>query len=424
MIAEILCLLMAVQDPGTPEMRGGWLSSDTFDTPAERTAMVAKFRTAHLNTMFVTCPPLNGNYGESAPSDFAAFVDDAKAAGLIVYAWFQNFKRLGESNPADFASAAEQQAQKQWVLDMLAAYPKLDGAHLDYIRYSTWEACVASKMNGVAQTISAIRQALQAQHPGKPLTCAVFKAAAVSYRGWKPAWEGDVPQWYRDWYGADANNYYVQQAALPGNDPNWLLGPSFYSYQQDPPAWLKAGLVDASIAMQYTAVLQTWQNEVQLWKSFLGWQGVSTDTAWMGLGWMGPSQWWEDSAFDAKAMVSFVKYGRSQGIKGFCIFRLGQPGVDDSPLLNALSVDGPDNGGAAPFKVDVSSPLQGAPTPAPGPAPAPPPPPGDGSGSEGHEGCGLLGLEALLLTFQRRWIVNTSLRRGKRGCRGARPCGG
>jgi uncharacterized lipoprotein YddW (UPF0748 family) len=389
MLAEILCLALAAQDPGTPELRGGWLSSDTFDTAAERTSIVAKFRRAHLNTMFVTCPPVGGNYGESAPADFAALIDEAKAAGLAVHAWFQSFKRLGEASPADFASAAEQEAQKRWVLDLLSAYPKLDGIHLDYIRYSTWEDCIAAKMDGLVRTISGIRQALRAQHPGLPLTAAVFRAAAVSYRGWKPTWQGDVPAWYRDWYAADPDNYYVRQAALPGNNANWLLGPSFFSYQQDPPAWLQAGLLDAVLSMQYTAVLETWQNEVLLWKSFLGRLGVPADKACMGLGWMGPSTWWEDSAFDAKAMVAFIKYGRSQGLKGFCLFRLGQPGVDDGPLLDALSVDGPDNGNAAPFKADVASPLSAA-SAAP-PAPSPP------GGSAGAYGCGLTGIEGPLL---------------------------
>ncbi len=408
MVAEMLCLLLAAQDPGTPEMRGGWLSSDTFDTAAERTSMIAKFKAAHLNTMFATCPPLGGNTGESAPPDFAALLEEAKAAGLTVTAWFQNYKRSGESAPADFASPAEREAQKRWVLDMLAAYPKLDGVHLDYIRYSTWEACIASKMDGIAQTIAGIRQALRSQHPGKPLSAAVFKAAAVTYRGWKPTWEGDVPAWYRDWYASDADNYYVRQAALPGNNPNWLLGPSFFSYQQDPPAWLKAGILDAIISMQYTAVASTWQDEVGLWKSFLAWQGVPADKAYMGLGWMGPSPWWEDSAFDPKAMVAFIKHGRSQGIKGFCIFRLGQPGVDDAPLINALSVDGPDNGNAAPFKTDVASPLQGGTNPSPAPSPGPGNE-GGGGGSEGNEGCGATGLEAfLLLTVQRRFTLNSA----------------
>jgi hypothetical protein len=411
MSTGILCLLLAAaQDPGTPELRGGWLASDAFDTAAERSSMIAKFKAAHLNTMFVTVPSINGNYGESLPADFSALLDDAEAAGIIVYAWFQCFKRMGESNPADFTSAAEQQAQKQWALDMLAAYPKLDGIHFDYIRYSTWEACNAAKINGVATTCKVTRDAITTLHPGMPLTCAVFNAAAVSYRGWKPAWEGDVPLWFQNWYAADPNNYYVQKANEPGGNSNWLLGPSFTSYQQDPPAWLKAGFADATISMQYTHLDATWQNEAKLWKSFLAFQGVPVSKACIGLGWMAAAPWFEDSAFDAPAMVRFIKYGRTLGIGGFSIFRLGQPGVDDSPLINTLSVDGPDNNFAAPFTKDVASPLSSGgsppppppPSPPPAPPPAPGPPPGGittatGGSGGGDSGCGLTGLEIVLL---------------------------
>jgi hypothetical protein len=404
MIAEILCLggiLARAQDPGTPEMRAGWLAADSFDTPQHRTDIVAKFKRARLNTIFLTIPALNGNYGTSDPAAFGSLTAEAKAAGLSVHAWFQCFKRQGESTPADFTASAEQDAQSRWVLAMLAAYPALDGVHLDYIRYSTWEACNAAKIDGVAQTVQAIHQALIAQFPGKPLTAAVFNAAAITYRGWKPSWEGDVPQWYRDWYASDPNNYYVRKANEPANNPNWMLGPSFYSYQQDPPAWLKAGRLEAIASMQYTSVDATWKSEADLWKSFLEFQGVGLDKAVIGLGWMAPVQFFEDSNFDAPALVRFIKYGRSLGLKGFSIFRLGQPGVDDSPLLDALSIDGPSNGNAAPFKVDVASTLGGAAAPAPVPPGVVPAPKGSGGGG-GGPACGATGLEVLVLLILSR----------------------
>lgn len=378
MMLAMLLAFVAAQDPGTPELRGAWLANDTVDTAARRAEMLAKLKKGRFNTVFVAVPPLGGQYGTSDAAGFAAMVDEGKAAGLAVHAWFQNFKRLGESTQADFTSAAERAAQRQWALDLLAAYPKLDGIQCDYIRYSTWEPCIAAKMQGVADTVKAIRDAVAP----RPVTCAVFNAASISYRGWKPAWEGDVPPWYRDWYAAHPNNYYEQQAAAPGNNPNWLLGGSFFSYQQDPTAWIKAGIADGCAAMQYTAVDATWQNEVQIWKSFLG---AENARLYMGLGWMAATQWFADSAFDPAAMVRFIKYGRSQGVKGFVVFRLGQPGVDDAPLLDAISVDGPANGNAAPFTKDVPSTL--------GAAPPPPPalPPGGGApsgGGGGPGGCG------------------------------------
>ena len=384
MLPALFLIALAAQDPGTPELRGAWLANDTVDTAQHRSDLLAKLKRGHFNTVFIAVPPLNGQYGTSDPAGFGAMVDDCKGAGLSVHAWFSCFKRLGEASQADFTSAAEQQAQKQWFLDMLAAYPKLDGVQCDYIRYSTWEACIAAKMKGVADTVKTIREAVAP----RPVTCAVFNAAAISYRGWKPTWEGDVPTWYREWYAAHPDNYYEQQANAPGNNSNWLLGGSFFSYQQDPAAWIKAGIADGCATMQYTAVDATWQNEVQIWKSFLG-----TDNAklYMGLGWMGPVQYFEDSAFDPAAMVRFIKYGRANGVKGFVVFRLGQPGVDDVPFLDALAVDGPANGNAAPFTKDVPSTLGGSPVPAGGgsggavaPAPAAP----GSSGGGGHHACG------------------------------------
>lgn len=385
------------QEPAA-ELRGGWLSEDTIDTAERRAQHIAKFRRARLNTAFLQVAPFNGNYGLSDPAAFEAFLKDAKAEGLAVHAWMQNYKRRGETTPADFTDPAEREAQKKWALDLLAAYPSLDGIHFDYIRTSTWEPCDGAKMQGIAETIRVTREAIRARYPRKFLTCAAFNAAAVSYRGWKPTWQGDVPPWYRDWYAADPSNYYVKKAEEPGADPNWLLGPSFYSYQQDPPAWLKAGFADAALTMQYTAVDATWQNEVQIWKGFLAHQGVSLGGIYMGLGWKGPEPWFEDSKFDPAAMVRFVKYGRSQGIRGFVIFRLGQPGVDDGPLLDALSVDGPANDSSAPFKSSAPSPLAESGAPAP-PAPAPPADsgePGAGDAGDNANGCGATGVEVFL----------------------------
>ncbi len=361
----ILLALALLQDPGTPELRGAWLDHDTFATAELRTSMLQKLKTAHLNTAFLTVPPIAGNYGNADPTAFGAMIAALEAAGIAAHAWIQCYKRQGESTPADFTSAAERDAQRQWALAILAAYPALDGIHLDYIRYSTWEANVAAKLQGVQATVQGIKAAVAP----RPVTCAVFQAAAVTYRGWDPAWEGDVPAWYRDWYAANPDNYYRQKAVASGN-PMHLYGPSHLSYQQDPTTFLKSGFADACASMQYTAVDATWQSEVQIWKSFLG---ADVSKLWMGLGWMAPVQWFEDSAFDAAAMVRFVKYGRSQGIKGFVIFRLGQPGVDDGPLVDALA--------AEVFQVDVASPFSGALPPAPV-SPA-------GANGDSDEGCAL-----------------------------------
>ena len=52
-----------------------------------------------------------------------------------------------------------------------------------------------------------------------------------------------------------------------------------------------------------------------------------------------------------KALVAHIKYARSKGIKGFCIFTFGIKGVDDMKLINALS------GKGGPFEKPAESPF-------------------------------------------------------------------
>src|SRR5436189_1174370 len=100
MLSTLAALLLSWQDPGTPELRGAWLANDTVDTAQHRADMLAKLQRGHFNTVFIAVPPLNNQYGTSDPAGFAAMVDDCKAAGLSVHAWFSCFKRQGETTQA------------------------------------------------------------------------------------------------------------------------------------------------------------------------------------------------------------------------------------------------------------------------------------------------------------------------------------
>ena len=88
---------------------------------------------------------------------------------------------------------------------------------------------------------------------------------------------------------------------------------------------------------------------MDLWKSF---RKGRLEGIVMGLGWLKEK---EHPDWDLKPdpVVRFIKYGRSQGLKGFSIFSLGAPDVDDEPLLKALAEPCPANEGDPPFRDPV-----------------------------------------------------------------------
>lgn len=328
--------------------------------------MIERMEHANLNTALIVAPPINGNYGTGTAEAFAAFVSGCADAGFSVFGWVPNHKRT-YPDVVDFRVSGEKEAQASWVRDVLEEYPDLDGMAIDYIRYSTWEESDASKNYAVTETIETIRAVTDGL--GKALISTCFPAATVTYRGSTgEGWQKGVPAWFRNWYAANWNNYYVREANSGGTgvvnranvgtpSPDFYLGPSFMSYQQDPVTWMKLGNVHDVVPMQYTADVHVMQNEIDLWQSFMGSIGKDLSGIHLGLGWMDEPTSFPDSAFDPAAMVSHVKYGRSKGVGGYTIFRLGIPGVDDCPLIDALTVPNDDNGYDPPFARMVESPL-------------------------------------------------------------------
>ena len=251
--ALVLCLAAgAVNGQAMDEVRGVWLNPDAFNSPSARSSTLGKIASANLNTVFLAAPPINGNYGWSDPAAFQICLDDARLQGLAVHGWIANHSRLGGS-PVDFSSAAERASQRQWVLDLLAAYRDLDGVHFDYIRDEHWDDPDAARMGGITELLRISKEAIDSAFAGKRLTATSFTSASASYLGSQPDWSGDVPQWYRDWYDADPGNWYIQQGATdPSLDPDWLLGPLHFNYQQNSPFWLSSAYADAVVPMQYT----------------------------------------------------------------------------------------------------------------------------------------------------------------------------
>ena len=115
--------------------------------------------------------------------------------------------------------------------------------------------------------------------------------------------------------------------------------------------------------MQYTSDPEVMRNDIDVWESFLTFSGIEPvdrpmSKIYLGLGWMDEPTSFPDSAFNATAMVQHVRYGQSRGVGGYTIFRMGIPGMDDGPLVDALTVPGETNGMSPPFALEADPPFR------------------------------------------------------------------
>ena len=347
------------------ELRANWVAHESIITAEGRSSIIRTMADARLNTVFVSMPPISGNYGEGKVEAFFAFLKDAKSKGFVVFGWISNHKRTYPV-PADLRLPEEREAQAKWVEDIIVDFPCLDGIAIDYIRYPTWEISDFEKQQGVTLTVKAIREVTD--KAGVTLLSTSFPAATVSYRGVQSQWEGAVPDWFQEWYTTNPNNYYqleastggtgiVNQDNVGGSKPQYLLGPSFMSYQQDPVTWIENGFVDHLVPMQYTSDPAVMRNEIDRWEEFTSLIGHPMTGIYLGLGWFDEPSSFPDSQFDAAAMVAHINYGREKGVGGYTIFRMGIPGIDDTPLVEALTTPNNDNSRTPPFSTNKASPF-------------------------------------------------------------------
>lgn len=326
----------------TTEVRGTWLNPYAFRDENARVKILDVILRARLNTVFVVAPSIEGNYGWSDENAFAAFVKMAHNARLTVHVWIGNMHR-NQYAESQFTEVSEQKAQGEWALALMKKYnPWIDGIHLDFIRYSTWQDVNnGGKMDGVTATVKSIRDAVQNSYPGKMVTSTCFTTAP----GFVDFEKEGVPQWYRDWFKSNPGNYYAKAYA------DFPTVPEHMKFQQNPIGWLKAGLVDGITPMQYTMNDWEWSQEVKLWKSFFQHNGIRANKLWMGLGWLTEEngRGW---GYDVAGIVRKIKEGRKQGIGGFVIFELGRFGFDgDEQLVAALTQNSALNDNDAPFRM-------------------------------------------------------------------------
>jgi hypothetical protein len=343
------------------ELRGNWVNNDTIVTLEQRQELIQKMGRARLNTVFLKVPTIGKNHGEGEIEPFFEFLHDCKAAGFVVFGWIANHKRTFPTSPADLRLPEEQAAQAKWVEDILINFPCLDGIALNYVGSFPIEEPDLAKQEGASLTVKAIRAVTDKARVA--LLTTSFPAATVSYRV-EASGQGEVPKWFQEWYAYNSSNFYAN-ANLANPNPDYELVPSFMSFQQDPTTWMGNGFIDYLVPMQYTSDLAVIRDEIDVWASFTQWVGRPMSVISLGLGWFDelnsvdePVSYPMAKLLDAAAIVEQIEYGRSKGVGGYTIFRLGHPGIDDTPLINALTVPNKNNSGTPPNPTNASSPFQ------------------------------------------------------------------
>jgi len=342
------------------EMRGVWLQPYAV-TDDVRDQTIDKVMRAHFNTVFLRAPSIVSahgvNHGTGNERDFRATLDALAKRGVSVHAWITNKTRDG-GDQVDFTHAEERARQARWAVDVMSRYPKLDGVHFDYIRYTDWANPDAKKIDAITETLRLTREMLRRHHPGSRLTAAVFPAKysylGGAWRGEKITWDGDVPAWFQRWYALhDGGPYATDPLTLhragrfAEYKPKHRYGPTFFHVQQDPPRWLALGVVDAVMPMQYSSEAATFETDVRCWSAMIR----PPRSVYMGLGWLterGQPEWRRD----APALVRHIAFARAHGVTGFSVFTLSVPKTDDEPLIKALS------GPGGPFAAPAVSPLR------------------------------------------------------------------
>ncbi len=321
------------------EVRAVWLNDYAFNSQSTRADTLKKIGDANLNTIFLIAPPIGENNGWSDVIDFEHMLASLKDKEYAVYVWICNLYRV-KGTKADYTNSSERNAQKNWALALLNEYEQLDGIHLDYIRYENLSIVNFTQMNGVQETISLIKGALDAEFPNKTLS-----TASLPLSGEIRDPEDYIPPWYDIWFNNIQNNA-VNRWDSSGYNNSGI--PTPFRVQQDPRTWIVTDAIDFTISMEYSYSTSWWKGEVDIWNS---WMSINISRVFMGLGYY--SRKWEDPSITptmvAEEIVEKVHYGRAHNITGFSIFEFGEPGNDDYILINALT-----SGHNAPFKEEGS----------------------------------------------------------------------
>jgi hypothetical protein len=198
-------------------------------------------------------------------------------------------------------------------------------------------------MDAITDTIRQIRNVIDNSFPSKKLTAAVFKTEKNYINPSKEY----IPSWFVDWNASHPNNQY-----FTANSPNYYI-PVFMKFQQDPVYWIQSGLVDVIFSMTYTSNDTYWQSELFQYQSFLG--NYYSLHFGMGLGWYQyydeSDQSWHGPGFDPDHIIRKISWGRTQGLKAFSIFELGNSKDADKDWMLIQKL----NCSECPFEFQIES---------------------------------------------------------------------
>lgn len=349
------------------ETRAVWINEPGSPATNDQSILIELIKKANLNTVFIPAPLIentNGiNYGHVGEDSFAAFATALKAQGLCIIPVLGNFTRQGAGTQADFTSVAEQTAQAEWVMSLMAKYASIvDGIQLDYIRYASYhEVNQDAHLDGVTAAVRAMYTAFKAVYPTKVFTATCFPANSQFLEGYSPSpqWVEDVPDWFRNWYIANSGTQY-HGGVVAGLSYTGV--PSFMKFQQDPITWISSNIVDAVFPMEYSMYDDVWNRNLGSFKSMVEYTGSNATRINMGLGYFYSPDSNGEIGLGVSSVVRKIKYARAQGLTGFAIFKVagndtGDPQRNDQALIEGLTQPSELNNFDPPFLKAVPSKL-------------------------------------------------------------------
>ena len=331
------------------ETRGVWINNGAIRDSALVQATYNDIVKSNLNTVLVISYPLNNNWGPASQSNWEAFYTLLVRRGIKVYVVLNSHKRInGNEFAIDYSLPSEWEAQGQWGLDFIQKYKDLSGVQYDNLRYPVSTAFQTSFITDMDNTVKRIHDKIKPVFPDKLLavydgqTDPVARQPNVPEPSWLKTWLADHPA---NSYQFNGTQYY----------------PEFNKY--DRLGWILNGWMDIYFSGGYSTSVGLWNRRTALWKEILdGSNSRYLDNIYFGLPWMKltPDIIWPDgtrypgAGSDPRAAVEMINSSRRNGMSGVVIFQY-ENGASNTPLVNALTVDGQINNSSAPYKNPTDS---------------------------------------------------------------------
>ncbi len=348
-------------------------TASTTDSLDPNSPLAETFETAKalgLTEVYLRFPAMFDESGEligggvGNHNDFAAALDLFSSEDVDVHAWIVNGKRLTEDQWVeeaiwvDLCEEEEREAQQTWVTAVLELYPQLAGIELDYIRFPGWEMADEEKTACITDTVEIISTAIDSVSASTSkdyqLSAAVFPLL-YSYAGgrWgdlnatttEVTWEGETPQWFREWYEATPDNPFIttpiedskteiyEMRTQATYSPRLVFDATSFHYQQDPTTWLRRDLLDVIHVMQYSSTQGIWEREVDAWQQMAP---DIADRVMVGIGWLDSEREVDDWGHYPESFERSRNYAEAAGILGTSIYTIGERPELDAGLINFI----------------------------------------------------------------------------------------